>query len=43
MGESLLTPTRRPFPRLGGVLHDGRATLVRRRERYSDLTRGELG
>ncbi|MYI06847.1 MAG: diaminopimelate decarboxylase [Gemmatimonadetes bacterium] len=31
-------------PRPAEVLvHDGRATLVRRRERYSDLIRGELG
>lgn len=40
MGEGLLTPAR---PRPAEVLvHGGRATLVRRRERYSDLVRGEL-
>ena len=47
MGEGVLTRARPPYPRVGGVhvvspvREDGRATLVRRRERYSDLIRGQ--
>ena len=41
MGAGVLTAECPPFARWGGVLHGGRATLARRRERYTDLIRGE--
>ena len=41
MGAGVLTAESPPFARRGGVLHCGRVTLARRRERYADLIRGE--